>query len=203
MASEGTKSTRLAEFGGLLCFGVALMLLISLATYHPHDPAPFFKAGADGPAGNFIGPFGAFLAELLVPQLFGAAAILLPLMLAITGWTLFWCRPLEAPYTKAFGLLLLLGALTAFLALTFGIVPYEGEPVRAGGAVAVFRGQTSCGRVAAEWFTSSSRQVAGTPTTTIGPTAELRVTQLAKVDWRISPVADEAGMLGKGPTCGK
>jgi len=46
MASEGYKSTRLAEFAGLLCFALALMLLVSLATYHPHDPAPFFKAGA-------------------------------------------------------------------------------------------------------------------------------------------------------------
>ena len=135
MASEGWKSTRLAEFGGLLCFALALMLLVSLATYHPHDPAPFFKAGGQEPAQNFIGPFGAFLAELLVPQLFGAAAMLLPLMLAVTGWKLFWCRPLEAPYTKAVGLLLLLASLTSFLALTFGIVPYEGEPVRAGGAV--------------------------------------------------------------------
>ena len=63
---------------------------------------------------------GAFLAELLVPQLFGMAALLLPLVLGITGWKLFWCRPIEAPYTKAFGPLLLLLSLTAFLTLTFG-----------------------------------------------------------------------------------
>jgi S-DNA-T family DNA segregation ATPase FtsK/SpoIIIE len=110
------------------------MLLISLATYSPRDPAPFFKAGASGPAQNFIGPFGAFLAELLIPQLFGMAALLLPLVLGVAGWKLFWCRPIEAPYTKAAGLGLLLLALTAFLALTFGTVSLEGEPVRAGGA---------------------------------------------------------------------
>ena len=51
-----------------------------------------------------------------MPQLFGMAALLLPLVLGCTGWKLFWCRPIEAPYTKASGLLLLLLSLTAFLA---------------------------------------------------------------------------------------
>ena len=133
MASD-KRQTRLAEFLGLVSFGLALLILISLATYRPTDPAPFFKAGASGPARNFIGPIGAFLAELLIPQLFGMAAMLLPLVLGITGWKLFWCRPIEAPYTKVAGLLLLLLSLTAFLALAFGSVQVEGEVVRAGGA---------------------------------------------------------------------
>jgi S-DNA-T family DNA segregation ATPase FtsK/SpoIIIE len=133
MASD-KRQTRLAEFLGLVSFGLALMILISLATYRPTDPAPFFKAGASGPARNFIGPIGAFLAELLIPQLFGMAAMLLPLVLGITGWKLFWCRPIEAPYTKVSGLVLLLLSLTAFLALAFGTVQVEGEAVRAGGA---------------------------------------------------------------------
>src|SRR5206468_2673922 len=66
---------------------------------------------------------------------FWVAALLLPLALGLYGWKLFWCRPIEAPYTKAFGIFLLLLALTAFLALTFGTVTYEGESLRAGGAV--------------------------------------------------------------------
>jgi S-DNA-T family DNA segregation ATPase FtsK/SpoIIIE len=129
-----TRSRRLAEFLGLLSFALALMLMIALATYNPADPAPFFKAGADGPARNFIGPAGAFLAELLIPQLFGVAAMLLPLVLGILGWKLFWCRPIEAPYTKAAGLSLLLLATSAFLTLTFVSVSIEGESLRAGGA---------------------------------------------------------------------
>src|SRR5215470_366698 len=130
-----TTSTRRAELLGLTAFAVALMLLISLSTFNPTDPAPFFKAGTTGPARNFIGPVGAFLAELLVPQLFGVAAMLLPLVLGLTGRKLFWCRPIDAPYTKAAGLVLLLASLTAFLSLTFGNVTIEGEAVRAGGAV--------------------------------------------------------------------
>ena len=133
MASDA-RSRRLAEFLGLLSFGVSLMLLISLGTYSPTDPAPFFKAGTTGPARNFIGPIGAFLAELLVPQLFGLAALLLPLVLGWVGWSLFWCRPFDAPYTKGAGLLLLLLSTTALLAMAVGTVSYGGEPLRAGGA---------------------------------------------------------------------
>jgi S-DNA-T family DNA segregation ATPase FtsK/SpoIIIE len=134
MPSDTRTSTRRAELFGLSAFALALMLLISLATFNPSDPAPFFKAGTSGPARNFIGPFGAFLAELLFAQLFGVAALLIPLVLGLFGWKLFWCKPIEAPYTKAFGLSLLLLALTAFLTLTFATVSFEGETVRAGGA---------------------------------------------------------------------
>jgi len=135
MATPSSRSTRIAEFLGLLAFAVALMLLIALATYNPQDPAPFFKAGASGPARNFIGPVGAFFAELLIPQLFGMAAVLLPVVLGVAGWKLFWCRPIEAPYTKLVGLTLLLLSLTAFLSLSFDAVTIEGQRVRAGGAV--------------------------------------------------------------------
>jgi S-DNA-T family DNA segregation ATPase FtsK/SpoIIIE len=135
MPNGDTRSRRLAEFLGLLAFALALMLLISLATYTPRDPVPFFKAGAAGPVGNFIGPAGAFLAELLIPQLFGLAALLLPMILGVAGWQLFWCKPIEAPYTKATGLTFLLLSLSSLLALTFGIVTVDGEAVRCGGAV--------------------------------------------------------------------
>src|SRR5512143_3926875 len=133
MASD-TKSSARNELLGGIAFALALMLLIALATCDPRDPAPFFKAGVDGPARNFIGPFGAFLAELLVAQLFGLAALLLPLVLGLAGWKLFWRRPIEAPYTKAIGNVLLLLSLAGFLALAFGSVSYESQPVRAGGA---------------------------------------------------------------------
>src|SRR5512143_838141 len=115
-----TRPSRGAELVGLIAFALALMLMIALATFDPRDPAPFFKAGVDGPARNFIGPFGAFLAELLVAQLFGLASLLLPLVLGLVGWKLFWCRPIEAPYTKLVGNLLLLVSLAGLLSLAVG-----------------------------------------------------------------------------------
>jgi S-DNA-T family DNA segregation ATPase FtsK/SpoIIIE len=130
-----TRQARGAELLGLVAFALALMLLIALATFDPRDPAPFFKAGVEGPARNFIGPFGAFLAEMLIPQLFGLAALLLPIVLGLVGWKLFWCRPIDAPYTKTVGNLVLLFSLSGLLSLAVGTIPFEGEPVRAGGAV--------------------------------------------------------------------
>jgi S-DNA-T family DNA segregation ATPase FtsK/SpoIIIE len=128
------RSTRRAEVLGFVAFAFGFMLLISLATFSPKDPAPFFKAGETGPARNFIGPAGAFLAELLIPQLFGLAALLVPLVLALLGWKLFWCRPIDAPATKLAGVLAMLVSLTALLSLAFGTVSVDGESVRAGGA---------------------------------------------------------------------
>src|SRR5262245_50139792 len=97
VAHAETRSHRGAELLGLVAFATALMLLIALATFDPRDPAPFFRAGAEGSARNFIGPFGAFIAELLIPQLFGLSALLMPIALGLLGWKLFWCRPIEAP----------------------------------------------------------------------------------------------------------
>jgi S-DNA-T family DNA segregation ATPase FtsK/SpoIIIE len=158
VANLETRSNRGAELLGLLAFALALMLLIALATFDPRDPAPFFKAGASADARNFIGPFGAFLAELLIPQLFGLAALLLPVALGLLGWKLFWCRPIEAPYTKAFGNLFLLLALAALLSLTFGTVDFEGEPVRAGGAI----GEVLAGLLVADFNRTGAYIVAAT-----------------------------------------
>jgi S-DNA-T family DNA segregation ATPase FtsK/SpoIIIE len=152
------RSNRGAELLGLVAIALALMLLIALATFDPRDPAPFFKAGVDGVARNFIGPFGAFLAEMLIPQLFGLAALLLPLALGVAGWKLFWCRPIEAPYTKAVGNLFLLLMLAALLALAFGTVVFEGEPVRAGGAT----GELLAGLLVADFGRTGAYIVAAT-----------------------------------------
>ena len=135
MPREAAKSTWLQELLGLVAIGAALMLLISLGTYDPRDPAPFFKAGDGSSARNFIGPFGAFIAELLVPQLFGFAALVLPVTLAVTGWKLFWCKPIKAPATRVVGASLLMLALTGLLTLAVGTVGMRGESVRAGGAI--------------------------------------------------------------------
>ena len=135
MPKDAPKTNWLQELLGLCAMGAALLLLISLGTFDPRDPAPFFKAGDSAPARNFIGPFGAFIAELLVPQLFGFAAIVLPVSLGMTGWKLFWCKPLKAPATRLVGASLLMLSLTGLLTLAVGTVSLRGEAVRTGGAI--------------------------------------------------------------------
>jgi S-DNA-T family DNA segregation ATPase FtsK/SpoIIIE len=78
-------SRRLSEFVGVALFALALLWLVALASYNPSDPVWFFNTGSDQPA-NFAGRIGAFLGELAF-QLLGYGAYLIPLVLAVIGWT--------------------------------------------------------------------------------------------------------------------
>jgi DNA segregation ATPase FtsK/SpoIIIE, S-DNA-T family len=127
-------SRRLSEFLGVALFGLALMWLISLASYSPSDPVWFFTTGADLVPTNFGGRVGAFLAELSY-QLFGYAAYLIPIVLVVTGWHYFWCRTPDAAYTKLVGAGLLFGCVAAFLSLAFGTLRIGGRDLLAGGNV--------------------------------------------------------------------
>ncbi len=60
------------------------------------------KAGAEGPTANFIGRVGAFIAESSFESI-GYAAFLVPLVLGVVAWNLFWCRAIDAVYTKIVG----------------------------------------------------------------------------------------------------
>lgn len=133
MASSST-SRRLSEVLGFVMFMAALMWLISLASYSASDPVWFFNTGSDLPPANFVGRFGAFTAELSF-QLFGYASYLGPIVVVVVGWHYFWCRTLDAAYTKLTGSLLLFSCVAAFLALTFGSLTADGKEFRAGGWV--------------------------------------------------------------------
>jgi S-DNA-T family DNA segregation ATPase FtsK/SpoIIIE len=130
-------SRRLSEFVGVALFALALMWLISLASYTPADPVWFFTAGADGVPSNFGGRVGAFLAELSYQSL-GYAAYLLPLIFVVSGWHYFWCRTPDAAYTKLFGAGLLFACVAAFLSLAFGTLSMAGKELRAGGYLGRF-----------------------------------------------------------------
>jgi S-DNA-T family DNA segregation ATPase FtsK/SpoIIIE len=125
-------SRRLSEFFGVALFAAALIWLISLTTYEPTDPVWFFSAGSGAAPANFAGRVGAFTAELSF-QLFGYASYLIPAVFVVIGWHYFWCRALDAAYTKIIGVLLLCGCLSSLMSLAFGTVDAGGRPFRAGG----------------------------------------------------------------------
>jgi S-DNA-T family DNA segregation ATPase FtsK/SpoIIIE len=125
-------SRRVSEFIGVALFAFALLWLIALASYSASDPVWFFNTGSALPPQNFAGRVGAFVAELSF-QIVGYAAYLIPLVLVVTGWHYFWCRILDAAYTKAFGAILLSGCAAAFLSLAFGTLDVGGKEFRAGG----------------------------------------------------------------------
>lgn len=132
MAASSGVSRRLSELVGVALFGLALLWLVALATYEPEDPAWFFSAGFDNQPANFAGRVGAFLAELSF-QLLGYASYLIPAFAAVVGWQAFWCRPIDAVYTKLVGTGLLLGSVTAFLSLAFGRADLDATRILPGG----------------------------------------------------------------------
>ena len=126
-------SRRLSEFVGVLLFASALIWLIALTTYAPTDPVWFFSAGGPATPANFAGRVGAFLAELSY-QVLGYAAYLVPAIVAIIGWHYFWCRPIDAMYTKLVGATLLFICIASFLSLAFVRVEIAGTTMLAGGS---------------------------------------------------------------------
>jgi S-DNA-T family DNA segregation ATPase FtsK/SpoIIIE len=132
VAGPSKLSRRLSEFLGVALFAAALIWLIALVTYDPSDPAWFFNTGSNAPPVNFIGRVGAFLAELSF-QLFGYASYLVPVILVLVGWHLFWCTRIDAIYTKLVGTLCLFGSACALLALVIGRAGAASRPLAGGG----------------------------------------------------------------------
>ena len=131
-ASGSALSRRVSEVVGVALFAAALIWLIALATYDPNDPVWFFSTGTHDVPANFAGRVGAFLGELSF-QVLGDASYLIPAMIAVAGWHYFWCRAIDAVYTKATGAVMLCACTSAFLGLTLGRVDFGPRAYRAGG----------------------------------------------------------------------
>jgi S-DNA-T family DNA segregation ATPase FtsK/SpoIIIE len=135
-AVRSALSRRVSEIVGVAMFASALIWLIALASYEPSDPVWFFSTGTEAPA-NFVGRVGAFIAELSF-QVFGYGSYVLPAVVVVVGWHYFWCREVDAVYTKAFGAALVLASTSAFLSLVFGTVDAGERSFRAGGSLGEF-----------------------------------------------------------------
>ena len=134
MATTSTLSRRTSEFAGVALFAGSLIWLIALVTHEPSDPVWFFTAGDAHRAANFIGLVGAFLSEASL-QVLGYTAFLVPVVLAVIGWHLFWCRAVDSVYTKVIGTALMFGCLSALFGLVIGSADLNGHTFRAGGYI--------------------------------------------------------------------
>ncbi|HVB34701.1 MAG TPA: DNA translocase FtsK [Patescibacteria group bacterium] len=129
-----TANRRLNELAGFLGMTLAVLLLLSLVSYRPSDISldVATSAGFSHPVHNWIGIFGAYLADMLY-QIVGYGAILLPVGMILLS--LRWLRssPVSAPAAKLIGFVLLVGsgdALAGMLSL-----PRVGGTIEAGGAI--------------------------------------------------------------------
>jgi len=109
------------EVKGLLIIAAALLLGLSLLSYHPADPS-FTSASTKPEVGNLIGRAGAFIADSLF-QLIGVAAYLLPLFGGMIGWRWFWLPAAKLPRLQLFGWGLLAISLMPFAAIALPRLP--------------------------------------------------------------------------------
>jgi S-DNA-T family DNA segregation ATPase FtsK/SpoIIIE len=113
-----TENHRLNELIGFLGVMIAVLVALALISYSPHDPS--FNVSAESSevhaARNWIGPAGAYAADLLF-QGFGYAALLLPAAIGIIGWRWFRSENVESQLVKIVGYSLLVLMVPALLTL--------------------------------------------------------------------------------------
>ena len=113
-----TGNKRFNELIGFLCITLAVLMALALLSYSPKDEA--FNVSAprlDGsPARNWIGPAGAYSADIFF-QIFGFAAFLLPAGIVVLGWRWIRSRAIDSPVVTLLGYGLLLLSLPALLSL--------------------------------------------------------------------------------------
>ena len=94
-----TKNRRLNEFVGLVLLVSAVLLLLALVSYRPTDASFNTVSGVAGKhlVHNWAGVIGANTSDILL-QVEGAAALLLPVLLGILGWSWLRSRATASPW---------------------------------------------------------------------------------------------------------
>ncbi|MDT3685213.1 MAG: DNA translocase FtsK 4TM domain-containing protein [Pseudorhodoplanes sp.] len=94
---RGAIRRRLGELCGLVLIVVSVTLAAALATWSVQDPS--LSHATDAPVRNLLGAPGAIAADLLI-QLFGLAALVVVLPVAVWGWRLLTHRPVEREWLR-------------------------------------------------------------------------------------------------------
>src|SRR5918999_980537 len=127
--ASAPKNTRRNEIIAILLCALGVLLALCLFSYRPNDPS--WNAAGQSGTRNWIGPLGANVATTLF-QFVGLAAYLLPLLLLAAAWRRFRTRRIRAPLSRITGLLTLVMAASALLALS-SIDPLIDKSFRPGG----------------------------------------------------------------------
>src|ERR1035438_5934295 len=96
-----TASRRLNEVTGFVFLAAGVLLLLSLASFHPGDPS-WDHVGGNLATRNLIGRVGAHLADLCL-QAFGVGAFVFPLLVFALGWKWIRSEPTDTPAVKLIG----------------------------------------------------------------------------------------------------
>ena len=88
---------RISESGGIALITLSALIAVALATWSVQDPS--LSHATDGPVRNFLGTPGAIGADLLM-QLFGLAATVFVLPVAVWGWRIATHRPFDREWMR-------------------------------------------------------------------------------------------------------
>jgi S-DNA-T family DNA segregation ATPase FtsK/SpoIIIE len=112
-----TENKRLNELIGFLSITASVLTALALISYSPTDASWNVSSAPEGAGtGNWIGPAGAYGADLLF-QVFGFAAFLLPMGLSVLGWRWIRSHPMNSQIATLAGYGLLLLSLPSLLTL--------------------------------------------------------------------------------------
>src|SRR5215208_6853363 len=103
------KKSLANEVLAVVLAAIAALLVLSLVTYDPKDPSWNSIGPARSPS-NIIGVVGAYVGDFFL-QLFGLAALLLPVLLTLIAARTFFSDRAGIPARKALGAALLLIAI--------------------------------------------------------------------------------------------
>jgi len=122
-----------AELLGLVLLTAALLLAVSLVSYHPQDPSLFHGSSQPDRVQNLIGKVGAEVSALAF-GLLGLPALLLPVLLASAGWRALRRSSADRSPLRSIGALVVLASLPALLQITVGAISWRGWLLDTGGA---------------------------------------------------------------------
>ena len=114
-----TRSRPVNVFLGIVLLLASVLLFLALASYHATDPSLNTSTDLVAPR-NWVGLFGAYIADLLL-QTLGLTSFLLPIWMGGVGWTWMRSRPGGSPILRWMGTLLSL----IFLPAVFGLLPWH------------------------------------------------------------------------------
>ncbi len=122
IALAPTRSRPLNMFLGVVLALVSLLFFCALATYHTSDPSwnTATDPAAPGTVANWIGPFGAFLSDLLL-QSIGFTAFVLPLWMGGIAWGWMRSRPGGSAVLRVAGTTMAL----LFVPALFALLPWH------------------------------------------------------------------------------
>jgi S-DNA-T family DNA segregation ATPase FtsK/SpoIIIE len=135
-AAEQLPSLPLSEIVAVIIGTVGILLCLALVSYHPGDPSWNVEPGsgaAGGGTANWMGPVGAWLADLLVSA-FGVPSLVVPVALLFFSLSLFRNKTLDWPFLRIMASMCLTVFACLLLAFYPGKFTFRGGMVQAGGA---------------------------------------------------------------------